>query len=179
MMKSGLSHNGYGAVAFCFWSFGLLCACFKCAFEKLEESLGSVGNRLLLLMLILLLLLLLLFGLAIAEIFCNLWPAGPWAIVVPDGQRRLLSTADGPLTFRSVAMTGLWKRCRSRWCSCHCNVLMHLQDIFRFSTKTPRQLWSLWRQPSLHGLLGVHCNEVPLNHDLHLWLCGTNQVLDA
>ena len=71
MMQSGFSQNGYGAVASCFWSFELVCACFKCAFKKMEKVLGSVGNRLLLLMLILLLLLLLLLGLANIHRLCS------------------------------------------------------------------------------------------------------------
>ena len=63
-MKSGFGPKWLRSVC--------LCACFECAFKKLEEVLGSVGNKLLLLMLILLLLILLLFGFVIADMFCNL-----------------------------------------------------------------------------------------------------------
>ena len=64
-------------------------------------------------------------------------------------------------------------------CGCHCIVLMHLQDIFwnwrattgnEFSTKTQRQLWSLWVVHS-RGRAFVHVfpnrRQEPLGDSLH------------
>ena len=76
--------------------------------KKNQEASGSLGNRLLLLllMLLLLLLLLLLFAVAVADTFRDSWQADPYAIVVPDGQRRLLSTATEKRCRRNRATNG-------------------------------------------------------------------------